>query len=201
MKEHIEYISDCFTDYKGEVHNFVIVAVSQTLPETSGELQDNPIDEIDREIYHEVSLIIDNYGTHDYLGLVNKVLLLGISICNPSDDFDFEIGYRKALHRAYNSQPVIYASNPGVINSQMVKALLSQEARYLKENPENFINGYAESRDRYLNNIEMEKLEKGFSNLERQVVTEIKNNPKFLDKIKQYLNWFNNQRKGNAKNN
>ena len=198
MKEHIEYTHDYFTDYLGKIHYFVIVAISQELPKYYRQLEDvdSPGADDDSPIAFEIWRNIDEGMDEECMGKVTKVIRLGISICNPSDSFDEQIGVRKAVARARSNEPVIYATHPGVINTRMVKALLEQEAEYFRNNPENFINGYAESRDRYLKNKEMEKVESEFTELEQKVVTEIQNNPKFLDKILSFIKWLDNQRKG-----
>lgn len=189
MKEHIECITDSFTDYAGNVHQFVIAAVSQNLPTCTCELED--CEECDcADVTYTVAEFIDHEGVVDCLGTVKKVLKIGISMCNPIDTFDEKIGTLKAISRARTSDPVIYASDPGVINTKVVKALLEQEAQYLKNNPENFIPGYIDMRDRYLTNKEMESMKEDFSEIENKVVEGVQKDPKFLDRVLKYLNWL-----------
>lgn len=196
MKEHVEFITDSFTDYAGKVHQFVIAALSQNLPTHSGQLENNPVDEDDIPVIHEVETYVEDYGTEGYLGTVTKVIRLGVSICNPTDTFDEKVGALKATARAHNAKPALYASNPGVINTKVVKALLEQEAEYLKNNPENFIAGYADMRDRYLTRQKMEAMKDQFSKVENQVVEGLQQDPKFLDSVMQYLEWLRRQNKG-----
>lgn len=185
MKERIETIIDSFTDFSGKTHHFVIAAISQNLPTSSRELGYD----FDDAIKYEIEEYVENYGTTDYVGSVSKVLRLGISICNPVDTFDEHVGSQKAIHRARAAKPVIYAANPGVINSHMVKALLEQEASYLKDNPERFITGYSEAKKRYLKDQKMEEIEKNLSEVEIKVVEELKKDSTFLDKVIEYFNW------------
>ncbi len=196
MKEHIEFITDSFTDYAGKTHHFVIAALSQNLPSRTGQLENSPIDNDCVPVIHEVGVYVEDYGTEDYLGTVNKVLCLGVSICNPTDTFDEKVGALKAAARAHDAKPVLYAANSGVINTDVVKALLTQEARYLKNNPENFIPGYADMRDRYLTRKKMEAMKGEFSDVENQVVEGLQQDPRFLDKAMQYLEWLHKQEKG-----
>ena len=196
MKEHIEFITDSFTDYAGKVHPFVIAALSKNLPIRSGQLEDNPVSEDDIPVIHEVGTYVEDYGTLDYLGTVTKVVCLGVSICNPTDTFDEKVGALKAAARAHDAKPVLYASKPGVINTKVVKALLEQEAEYLKNNPENFIVGYADMRDRYLTRQKMEAMKDQFSEVENKVVEGLQQDSKFLDNAMQYLEWLNKQNKG-----
>lgn len=196
MKEHIEVITDSFTDYAGKVHHFVIAAISQVLPTCSSQLEDNPTGCDDLDVSHEVAIFIEDYGTHDYMGTVSKIVRLGISMCNPADTFNEKVGIHKATARAKKANPTLYASDPGVINTRVVRALLEQEAEYLKHNPENFITGYAEMRDRYLTRQKMEAMKENFSDLENKVVENVQKDPKFLNSVMKYLNWHRNQQKG-----
>ena len=196
MKEHVEFITDSFVDYAGKTHYFVIAALSQNLPSRSSQLENNPGDDYDVDVTYDVSVYVDGYGPTDYLGTVNKVLRLGVSICNPIDAFDEKVGMRKAVARAHNSRPVLYSSNSGAINTGVVKALLTQEAQYLKNNPENFIPGYADMRDRYLARQKMEAMKEGFSDIENQVVEGLQTDPKFLDNAMRYLDWLRKQNNG-----
>lgn len=196
MKEHVEFITDSFTDYAGKVHQFVIAALSQNLPVCSGQLENNPVVSDCVPVTHEVGIYVEDYGTEDYMGTVSKVIRLGISICNPTDTFDEKVGVLKAAARAHDAKPALYASNPGVINTKVVKALLEQEAEYLKNNPENFIAGYVDMRDRYLTRQKMEAMKGQFSEVENQVVEGLQQDPKFLDNAMQYLEWLRKQNKG-----
>ena len=196
MKELIEFITDSFTDYTGKVHHFVIAALSKVLPTRSGQLKNNPTDDDDLGVIHEVGVYVEDYGTDEYMGVVTKAICLGISICNPTDTFDEKVGALKAAARARNAEPVLYASNPGIINTKVVRALLEQEAEYLKNNPENFIKGYADSKARYITRRKMEAMKGQFSDIENQVVEGLHKDPRFLDNAMQYLEWLRKQEKG-----
>lgn len=196
MKEHVEVINDSFVDYVGKTHYFTIAAVSSLLPRTSGELKSNPTSNDDLEVTHEVGIYIEDYGTDDYLCNVTKVVRLGISICNPLDEFDEKVGALKAIARARENGPALLSVNPGTINTTVVKALLKQEAEYLKHNPENFIEGYADMKARYEKRKEMEAMAENFSDTEKAVIAGIQDNPKFLDNAFEYLSWLKNQNKG-----
>lgn len=196
MKEHAEFITDSFTDYAGKVHHFVIAAVSRPLPTCVCELDESPCGCEHADVSYEVNQYIEDYGTGDFVGVVNKVLCIGISMCNPTDTFNEKVGALKAIARARKAQPVLYASESGIINTKVVKALLEQEAEYLKNNPEHFIPGYLDMRDRYLANKKMEEIKGNFSELENQVVEGLQKDPKFLDKAMQYLDWVRRQCKG-----
>lgn len=196
MKEYVEVINDSFVDYVGKTHYFTIAAVSSLLPRTSGELKSNPTSDDDLEVTHEVGIYIEDCGTDDYLCNVTKVVRLGISICNPLDEFDVKVGALKAISRARENSPALLSVDPGTINTTVVKALLKQEAEYLKHNPENFIEGYANMKARYEKRKEMEAMAENFSDTEKAVIAGIQDNPKFLDNAFEYLSWLKNQNKG-----
>lgn len=188
MKERVEYLTSEFIDYKGEIHPFVICAVSQVLPRTVKELGDNSLtdDEL-AKVSYEVNTYIEDYGTGDYFDVVCKVLKLGVAICNPFDTFNEEVGQKKALARARTSDPVIYATKPGVINTTMVQALLKQEAKYIQDNPETLIKGYAETRDKYIASKKLEKEFQSLTSFEKQIVEVASKDESFLNKIKKFL--------------
>lgn len=196
MKEHVEVINDLFVDYAGKTHHFTIAAVSSLLPRNGKELEMHD-DYADKEVAHEVAIYVEDYGTDDYLCNVTKALRLGISMCNPTDEFDGKVGALKAIARARENEPSLLSVDPGTINTRVVRALLEQEAEYLKHNPENFIDGfYADMKARYEKRKEMEAMAENFSETEKAVVAGIQENPKFLDNALEYLGWLKNQKKG-----
>lgn len=175
MKEYVDAIKDFFIDYAGNKHHFVIVTVSS---EVDTELADYCMGHVENK-----NFIIDCRGD------IVKEVKVGISICNPEDKYDEKIGFLKALKRAKNSNDKILVTNKGFINTKVIRAFLEQEAEYLKDNPEKYIKGYADTKARYLKRIEMEKLSDNFSELEHTIVNNVEENPKFLDNVKTYLEW------------
>lgn len=188
MKEYINTIHDSFIDYAGKKHEFTIAAISTLLPRNTEEANIKG-DKLD--IFYEVNSIIEGDGIYDFLCEVTKTVQLGISICNPVDSYDEKVGEYKAIARARNNKPVLLSSNPGTINNTVVEALLLQEARFVKNNPSKYIQGYSEMEKSYKKRQEMNKLVDNFSDIEKEVVTKIKENPKFLDNIIKYLKWLN----------
>ena len=186
MKEYIEVINDSFVDYTGKTHYFTIAAISQMLPCKAEEVDDD----FSGDVTYEVSEIISDFDISGYIGTVRKALYLGISICNPTDAYDEKIGRLKAIARARKSKPALFSTNPGTINTKVVKALLEQEAEYLKNNPENFIKGYNESKAHYEKNKEMEIMAANFTDIEKAVITKMQENPMFLNNAFEYLEWL-----------
>lgn len=162
MKQDIaEYLVDSFVDFKGDVHQVVLCALSQS-PESidsdnlmvawsDGETVDDSAD-----IFHDVF----------------RMVSLGIAICCPADKkvFSEEIGKKIALNRAEKEVPKFVSIFPGVVNTTLVRAFLSQEMEFIKKNPEQFIVGYAEAKERYDKKVNFEKTIRNLSETEASIV-------------------------------
>ena len=162
MKQDIaEYLVDSFVDFKGDVHQVVLCALSQS-PESidsdnlmvawsDGETVDDSAD-----IFHDVF----------------RMVSLGIAICCPADKkaFSEEIGKKIALNRAEKEIPKFVSIFPGVVNTTLVRAFLSQEMEFIKKNPEQFIVGYAEAKERYDKKVNFEKTIQNLSEAEASIV-------------------------------
>ena len=162
MKQDIaEYLVDSFVDFKGDVHQVILCALSQS-PESidsdnlmvawsDGETVDDSAD-----IFHDVF----------------RMVSLGIAICCPADKkvFSEEIGKKIALNRAEKEVPKFVSIFPGVVNTTLVRAFLSQEMEFIKKNPEQFIVGYAEAKDRYDKKVNFDKTIKNLSEAEAVIV-------------------------------
>lgn len=122
-----------------------------------------------------------------------KYLCIGVSICNPNDEYNESLGKAKAYARAKSSVPALTALKPGIINTKVVTALLEQEADYLKDNPNLLIKGYDDCKQRYERNKKMEEHYNSFSKDEKDFTEKVIKNPSILDKILKYLSWFNNK--------
>ena len=162
MKQDIaEYLVDSFVDFKGDVHQVVLCALSQS-PESidsdnlmvawsDGETVDESAD-----IFHDVF----------------RMVSLGIAICCPADKkvFSEEIGKKIALNRAEKEVPKFVSLFPGVINTTLVRAFLRQEMEFIKKNPEQFIVGYAEAKERYNKKVDFDKTIQNLSEAEAAIV-------------------------------
>ena len=162
MKQDIaEYLVDSFVDFKGDVHQVVLCALSQS-PESidsdnlmvawsDGETVDDSAD-----IFHDVF----------------RMVSLGIAICCPADKkvFSEEIGKKIALNRAEKEVPKFVSLFPGVVNTTLVRAFLRQEMEFIKKNPEQFIVGYAEAKERYDKKVNFEKTIENLSEEEATIV-------------------------------
>lgn len=152
MKQDIaEFLIDSFIDFKGLEHKVVICALTQSPESESHELTVGWVD-VEGIVDEEDELCVP----------VRRCLAIGISICNPCDKFDEELGKKIARSKAEKSIPVLVSTEYGVMNKTLVTAYLKQEMEFLKKNPGKFIKGYAESEKKFL---EMRELAEEVANL------------------------------------
>lgn len=113
-----------------------------------------------------------------------KGVSIGISICNPEDSYDSERGVQIAKDRAKKAKCVLYATDNSYINSKLVKALLEQEVKYIKNNPSRYIKGYDIAESKHRKKKARELIAQSFTNLERSILQELQKDPDYLT----YLN-------------
>lgn len=147
MKEIVSYRKGQFTDYVGNVHHFVVAAVSTT----------EPCDP-DSDLY--LTEYDNAYGDIIDEEPINKALLIGIAICNPRDEFDEEKGKKIAYNKAVNGKslhrPAIYTTRPGYINTAVVEAVLDNIVNYIGKDPGSVIPGYNDAEKKHAKKIEDE---------------------------------------------
>lgn len=175
MKERIDTIKGEFVDYAGDLHQFIIAAVSIELDPDSSTI-----------------------SVDDYSDPIVKRLGIGYSICAPGDVYDEEIGMKQAIGRARITTTALYSTHLGLINTKMVKALLEQEAEYLKNNPEKYITRYNRDRKNYERSKFINSLKNDLSELELQVMNKLKQNPNFLDNMYECLEYDESTRYNNT---
>ena len=171
MEDSAKFINDSFVDFAGKTHYFTVVATSTNKKGT----------------------YIVNEESGYCFPPVETEIHLGVSICNPEDPFDGYKGITKATKRADNSPAILYITKKCYGTNGLINALLKREAEYSKKNPGKYIKGYDEARIRYFKRKRMEDIENNFSDLEKSVIKEIESNPKFLDKIQEYIQWKEKQ--------
>lgn len=138
-----EYIVDKFVDYTGKERQFVMAAVS---------------------LHGEA--FIDIQEDWDAIESDGKVLSIGVSVCRPNDEFDESIGKSIAEGKAIKKRDhALYATDAGLINDIVVKALLKQEAEYFKNNPGRYLAGYDSDKAKF---EESERIEGIIENLSEE---------------------------------
>lgn len=160
MKQDVaEYLIDSFIDYKGEKHNIILCALSQSPEEFDG--------------FNLMVAWSDGYEVDDTEDIYHDVfrgVSLGMAICCPTDKYDETIGKKIARNRAEKAIPKFVSLEQGVINTTLVRAFLHQEMEFIKTYPERFIVGYEEAKARYDKKANLEKEVKSLSNDEANIV-------------------------------
>lgn len=144
MTDSVFYKNGTFTDWLGKEHKFVVCAVvdkpeNETVLATVGQTPEG----------HRVAVPVLEY---DGDGHIVKSVFIGVSICNPIDEFNEEIGKKIAYNKAITSKKAQHwvASNiPGLLGNKVVEALLEQEVEYVAEHPDSIIAGYSKSKEKY----------------------------------------------------
>ena len=137
MKKPIPtYLVDSFTDYAGNERKFVACALSYS-PE---------------DVYEIINIEPDSYIEN--VMTVDRILSFGIAICHPDDEFDLEIGkqiaYGKALKQ--NDRFKLYVPCESMINRDLAEAFIKQQVKFFKNDPELFIKGYNNAKNKFLKN-------------------------------------------------
>ena len=121
-----------FTDFKGEIHKFVVAGVvRKCLPGT--------IVDVYRTYYDNEIM----YGDKD----LEKFLSIGISICSPLDKYDEKIGKLQAEGRALKPRKPelvreMHVTKGGMLSKEMVECAINITAKAIKNDPGQFIKGY-----------------------------------------------------------
>lgn len=179
MKQYVEVIKDSFTDFAGKEHLFIIAAVSSLYDESD---QKTVVARVSGFIAENVAQVV-------------KDIRIGVSICNPTDEFNEKVGILKATGRAKSSAPVLAVTEGGFVSVPVIRALLSEQAKYIKENPGDYIKGYNESKEKYMKKVEMEKVEENFTEDEKKIIAKVEQDPRYLDNVQKYLDWISCKRK------
>lgn len=72
----------------------------------------------------------------------NKELALGVSITNPNDEFNFELGVQIAEGRANKETKrlgLIISEDRGMLGMAMCNAIMDQQIQYIRENQTHFL--------------------------------------------------------------
>ena len=155
--EKVVYKVGKFTDFAGFEREVVLCAVSQSFEgETKGSswVENYENGYITNFIYGRVSSTLPVYKQTPSDNLT-KVLRLGISVQNPMDKPNTELGKTIALGKAKKDKSCfgkIYSTKSGFINQKMVEALLEQELEYFQNSPQVYIKGYNKDKELFEKN-------------------------------------------------
>lgn len=133
VKNRVEFREGKFTDYLGNERKYIVAAVSERMPEASMVIYENN-QKVDEIIINDVC----------------KKLSLGFAVCSPEDKWDIELGKTIALGKAVKRPArVLFATHSGMINTEVVNALINQEMKYFENSPGSVIAGYNEAEAKY----------------------------------------------------
>ena len=136
VKNRIEYRIGEFIDFAGRTRKYVVAAVSELIDYACV-----------TTVTHDVDITMDE---------VVKKLSLGFAICNPEDKWNEELGKKIALGKAMKRPArVMYASHAGMINTDVVNALINQEMKFFEKNPSAVIKGYEAAERKWIESQEI----------------------------------------------
>lgn len=130
-------------DFAGVEHPFVVCALSTSSFQTESNI-----------------IYITNYDVesnmYDGEADIPRAVFIGVSVCNPTDEWDEEKGKMIALSKAKGFKPTapeksaaLFATRAGLISEPLVKALLAKEVQHITEDPGSVIKGYNQMKARY----------------------------------------------------
>lgn len=147
-KDIVMYKNGSFVDFQGVTRQFIVCALSTS--------QFNS-----QDVY--LTIYDDDGITQSELAL-SRAVFIGISVCNPQDEWNEEKGKMIALSKARGfkaSAPeksaAIFTARAGMISEPLVQALLTREVEHIKEDPECAIKGYNQMKARWEEKQEMAK--------------------------------------------
>lgn len=154
MKEIEFVLRDSFVDYLNKTHEITMVARLVTLPTKVNELPNIISDELPKvddngSVACKVIANLDEQDMYATIGNAKKALYIGVSICNPVDKYNVDLGYKIASARAKKYDPVLVACNSGILTEAVIHAILYQEMTYIKDNPGVIIKGYNEAKKKH----------------------------------------------------
>ena len=131
-EEKVVYEYGSFIDFKGEKHFITACALSRSVRRDSEGLG-----------------VMDGYS--DFVCDINRVVSVGVSICNPVDTQNLPLGEKIAKNKAMDeaNAPTLYTECCGIVTEQLLETLAKQEVEYVKQNPNKFIKGYNDAWKRW----------------------------------------------------
>ena len=170
-------IRDKIIDFEGKEHQFIIAAIKETFK--------TPLILAQRE---------ENEAIFTGISDIKAIVKMGIAICNPMDTFNNKIGFLKAMERASNGDIAICSVHSQQITDDLINTYLLQEAEYIKNNPDKFIKGYKDAKNRYVKRQEMKQLEENWTLIEKAII-DTKKSKSFLDNIQNIIEFLSKCKK------
>lgn len=149
-KDVVMYKNGSFVDFQGVTRQFVVCALSTSNFNTN-----------------EQEVAITTYdGNGIPVGEVvsPRAVFIGISVCNPQDQWNEEKGKMIALAKAKGfkleapeKSAALFATRAGLISEEMIKAILDREVQHVIDVPGSVIKGYDQMKARWEEEQEMKK--------------------------------------------
>lgn len=198
-----ETLTGKFTDYRGMVRDFTMVAVSIPMKNDDAVVTRPVMYEDEYEIPAK-NVLNEETGQIEYvpsttekfvdeadevLAPITKMLSVGVATRCVRDTHDADLGVRIAYGKAMKLwEHTLYVSHPGMINTKMVKALLEQEAEHFKKDPGSYLVGYNDAKARYAKDGKIAEVEMTYEEIADTKKSEKKNLPvKTTDVKKKFL--------------
>lgn len=198
-----ETLTGKFTDYRGMVRDFTMVAVSIPMKNDDAVVTRPVMYEDEYEIPAK-NVLNEETGQIEYvpsttekfvdeadevLAPITKMLSVGVATRCVRDTHDADLGVRIAYGKAMKLwEHTLYVSHPGMINTKMVKALLEQEAEHFKKDPGSYLVGYNDAKARYAKDGKIAEVEMTDEEIADTKKSEKKNLPvKTTDVKKKFL--------------
>lgn len=149
-KDIVMYKNGSFVDFQGVTRQFVVCALSTS--QFNNDSQD---------VY---LTIYDGDGVIQSELALSRAVFIGISVCNPQDEWNEEKGRMIALSKAKGfkaSAPeksaALFTARAGMISEPLVNALLTREVEHVKDDPGYVIKGYNQMKTKWEEKQEMQK--------------------------------------------
>ena len=147
-KRKVVYRQGSFVDFAGRTRQYIVAAVSELLPNAT------EVYTSEGKYVTPTKFVVTEVSEDEYVAIHNDVVKrvsLGFSVCNPEDTFNEELGKTIALGKAEKRPTgVLYATKAGMINTDLVESLITQEMQHFENNPGAVLAGYDKAKAAYL---------------------------------------------------
>ena len=147
-KRKVVYRQGSFVDFAGRTRQYIVAAVSELLPNAT------EVYTSEGKYVTPTKFVVTEVSEDEYVAIHNDVVKrvsLGFSVCNPEDTFNEELGKTIALGKAEKRPAgVLYATTAGMINTDLVESLITQEMQHFENNPGAVLTGYDKAKAAYL---------------------------------------------------
>ena len=149
-KDVVMYKNGSFVDFQGVTRQFVVCALSTSSFNTDEQ-------EVAITTYQRDGLPVSEVVSP-------RAVFIGISVCNPQDQWNEEKGKMIALAKAKGfkieapeKSAALFATRAGLISEGMINAILDREVQHVIEVPESVIKGYSQMKARWEEEQEIKK--------------------------------------------